>query len=281
MTHIKQLIGLAFLLVVLSTAAKAQSTALFPFEGATHTYGWNGLTNGDLYAFYLTADAAGNVRLDDAVAGEFDFLDTTTGTVAANRAAVPLAWNLGASNNIYYLWIEVRNSGGCINNTFVRITPQVNQFDLLSENIPVDNTISCPAVNTADGFNPLAAGYDAGTTTLQFKVRRTGGNRNWKFEPVLTIDPTWNLDIAVLSIVGANSGTLVADASNVYTVNALDDEVLVTVSVKNQPGNTQVVSFEVRNQSEADTNLLDSNSSNDKVTHTIQIMPVINSMGGA
>jgi len=281
MTHIKQLIGLAFLLVVLSTAAKAQSTALFPFEGATHTYGWNGLTNGDLYAFYLTADAAGDVRLDDAIAGEFDFLDTTTGTVAANRAAVPLAWNLGASNNIYYLWIEVRNSGGCINNTFVRITPQVNQFDLLSENIPVDNTISCPAVNTADGFNPLAAGYDAGTTTLQFKVRRTGGNRNWKFEPVLTIDPTWNIDIAVLSIVGANSGTLVADASNVYTVNALDDEVLVTVSVKNQPGNTQVVSFEVKNQSEADTNLLDSNSSNDKVTHTIQIMPVINSMGGA
>lgn len=281
MTHIKQLIGLAFLLVVLSTAAKAQSTALFPFEGATHTYGWNGLTNGDLYAFYLTADAAGTVRLDDAIAGEFDFLDTTTGTVAANRAAVPLAWNLGASNNIYYLWIEVTNPGGCSNYRHVRVTPQVNQFDLLSENIPIDNTISCPAVNTADGFNPLAAGYDAGTTTLQFKVRRTGGNRNWKFEPVLTIDPTWNIDIAVLSIVGANSGTLVADASNVYTVNALDDEVLVTVSVKNQPGNTQVVSFEVKNQSEANTNLLDSNSSNDKVTHTIQIMPVINSMGGA
>lgn len=281
MTHTKHIIIVVLVLIAFGLSANAQSTLQFPYEGSIHTYSVNGITVGANYNFYITANADRSGLLDDVVTSEFEILNATGIVDSDGLASTPIQWNNGAAAHIYYLWLEATVVDGCSNHIRLTITPQVNQFDLLSENIPVDNTISCPAVNTADGFNPLAAGYDAGTTTLQFKVRRTGGNRNWKFEPVLTIDPTWNIDIAVLSIVGANSGTLVADASNVYTVNALDNEVLVTVSVKNQPGNTQVVSFEVKNQSEADTNLLDSNSSNDKVTHTIQIMPVINSMGGA
>jgi len=161
----------------------------------------------------------------------------------------------------------------------------------LSENIPVDNTISCPAVASTDGFNPLAPAYDAGTTTLKFIVRRVNGTDNkltaqagdsydWFFEPVLSVDPAFNAGISILSIVGVNSGKLVANANSLYTVNGTDSEVTVTVAIKNVPGTSQDVKLMIKNQGENRTNLPDSNSANDAVKHRIEVLPVINSLQG-
>jgi hypothetical protein len=235
----------------------------------------------------------GSGVLDDMSTVEFDFITTPTGSVGTGQstASVPILWNNGASAHVYYLWFKVSTPGGCSNQRYVEILPQVNAFDLLSENIPVDNTESCPAVASADGFNPLAATYDAGSTTLKFKIRRVNGTDNkltanagdtynWKFEPILTVDPTCALCLSIVSVEGANSGTLTADAGKLYTVLGTDDEVTVTVSIRNLPGTTQAVHLKIQNQAEEHTNLLDSNSANDIVTHRVKIMPVIGGMNG-
>jgi hypothetical protein len=156
--------------------------------------------------------------------------------------------------------------------------PQFSGFDLLSENIPVDNTQSCPATTALDGFNPLAGEYNAGTTLINFKVRREGGTLGWMFEPVVTINPEWNIDVAVVSVTAPNAGVLTADASKSYTVPAIDNEVIVAVAVRNYEGTEQVITLEVRNQQEEQTLLGDSNPSNDKVQHRITVIPVISDL---
>lgn len=118
-----------------------------------------------------------------------------------------------------------------------------------------------------------------GSTTLQFKVRREGGNRNWSFELACSYNKSteWNLDVAIVSVVGANAGTITADALSQYKVPAADNEVIVTLNVKNYEGTEQVVTLEVRNQKGANT-VNDSNKSNDIVQHRITVMPVISDL---
>ena len=282
MTRIKTffVLGLVLVLWVFAITAKAQSLPAQPYEGATHTYVVNGLTPGVEYAFFMASQANGSGILDDGSTYEFDFLGSTSGIVASGQstASVPVLWQNGASQHQYYLGITITNPGGCSTNRFLRILPQINAFDLLSENIPVDNTVSCPAIASTDGFNQLDTEYSAGNTTLQFKVRREGGNRGWSFEPVVTIKPEWNVDVAIVSVQGTNAGNITADASNQYKVPAADNEVIVTLNVKNYAGTEQVVTLEVRNQKEEQTQLNDSNKSNDRIQHRITVMPVISDL---
>jgi hypothetical protein len=293
MSQLKNIIIAVLLAAGFSPTAKAQSSALHPFEGATHTYQWNGLQGGDDYEFYLTADASGSVVLDDGANGQFDFIGNRAGKIGAGEssASVPIRWNNGASSSAYYLWFKVTAAGGCSNYRYVGIQPQLNRFDLMSENIPIDNTISCPAVASTDGFNPLASAYDAGTTTLKFIVRRVNGTDNkltvqtgdtydWSFQPFLSVDPAFSQGISIVSIVGVNSGKLVADVNNLYSVTGTDNEVTVTVAVKNVPGTSQDVKLMIKNQGESRTNLPDSNSANDSVKHRIEVLPVIESLQG-
>jgi hypothetical protein len=286
MTQLKNIIILVLLLMAFGLSAKAQSSALQPYEGATHTYTWNGLQEGVSYDFYITASANGSGRYDDVLTGEFDIFNATGTVDADGLAATDITWNSGASDHIYYCWLQVTNSNGCSNYRYVEVMPQVNQFDLLSENIPVDNTISCPAVANEDGFNPGSDSYSAGYTMLQFKVSRENGTDNsltastddtydWSFIPELTVDPSLTDKVNVIISVSnsTNDGTR-------YTVGGDIDEVLVTVSIENAPGEDLDVTLEVTGQQEENTNLSDSEPTNDAVTHTIQVMPVINGMGG-
>ena len=294
MNQPKQFIILVLVLLALGLTANAQSSALHPYEGATHTYLWGGLAQGLDYNFYITANADGSNLLNDDLTGEFEFINNDeTGTVGVDgKASTQIAWYNGASLNIYYVWLQVTSpTSGCSNYRYVEVSPQANQFDLLSENVPVDNTISCPAANTADGFNPDAGSYAAGYTTLQFKVSRENGTDNkltalagdtydWSFIPQLVVDPDLGLTNVIITIEGANSGVVLADASNRYTINGLDDEVTVTVSIENAPGYDLDVNFAVTDQKEHNSNLSDSDPTNDNVTHTIQVMPIIDGMGG-
>lgn len=281
MAHFKHIIVIVLLLFAFGFSAKAQSTALHPYEGATHTYTFSGLAEGLDYDFYITANADGTGLYDDSATGEFDFLTGTTGAVGAGGdAAVQIGWNTGASLNVYYLWIELTIPGGCSNRRYIEVVPQVNQFDLLSENIPATNTKSCPSTNTSDGFNPTASAYDAGFTTLQFLVKREYGTRDWSFIPVLSVNPDMSLGKVIISVMGTNSGNITADTDSRYTVNGLDSEVVVAVSIENAPGYNRDVTLQVTQQRESITNLPDSNPSNDDVVHTIEVMPLINGMGG-
>jgi len=278
------------LLFVFGQAARAQSTARQPYEGAMHAYICDGITAGAGFEFYLTANADGSGRYDDGLTGEFDIINSKGVVGSDGLAFAQVQWNKGASGHIYYLWLEASISG-CSNRINIQIAPQINRFDLLSENVPADNTVSCPAVAASDGFNPMASAYDAGTTTLKFVVRRVNGTDNkltastgdtydWFFEPVLSVDPATNGAVSIVSIVGSKSGTLTANANNLYSVSGSDNEVTVTVAVKNIPGTSQDVKLNIRNQGEMKTNLPDSNTSNDAVKHRIEVLPVINGLQG-
>ena len=282
------------MLLVLGLVASAQSTALRPYEGATHTYAWNGLQEGVGYEFYVAADASSSVIYDDGATGEFDFKTVPSGTIGVgdNAASVEIAWNNGASSHIYYVWLKVTAPSGCSNYRYVEVVPQVNRFDLLSENIPATNTVSCPATSTDDGFNMLASAYDAGTTTLHFLVKREYGTDNkltpavgdtydWAFTPQLVVlENIPGLSNAIISVEGTNSGVIAANAGR-YTVKGTDDAVDVTVTIQNAPGAERKVTLQVTLGAESNSNLQDSNPDNNNVTHTIQVMPLIGGMSGA
>jgi VCBS repeat-containing protein len=282
MTQFKHIIVLVLMLTVLGLVAKAQSTPILPYEGATHTYTVNGLQEGVNYAFYITANANGTGLYDDGATGEFDFKTVPTGTIGVGEstATVDIGWNNGASSHNYYVWLEVTIPGGCSNNISLQVTPQANDFDLLSENIPESNTRSCPSINNADGFNPLASNYEAGYTNLEFLVKKANSNRNWSFIPALAVNPDLALGKYIISVSGTNSGIITPNSENRYTVLAADDNVTVNVSIENAPGYTRNVTLEITGQREEQTNLPDSNPSNDKVNHTIEVIPVIGGMGG-
>jgi len=284
MTHLKSISLILFCVLAVSWTASAQSTARQPYEGATHSYTWNGLAEGLEYEFYLTANREESNPLDDGSTFEFDFLETPNGTVGSEgRASVPIIWNNGAALNQYRLWFQAKIPGGCSNYRFVVITPQPNAFDVLSANIPVDNTESCPAVSAADGFNPvMGEAYSLGLTQLAFKVSREGGARNWSFKPELTSNPK-NEELFVVSLVvtaGNQTETLTADANGLYTVPAVYSEVIVSVSVANIAGNDQVITLTATEQIEEGTQLRDNNPTNDAVQHTITVMPLIQGMEG-
>ena len=291
MFQFKPFIILAIMLFAFGQAAQSQSTARRPYEGAMHAYTCNGISVGAVYNFYITANADGSGYYDDGLTGEFDIINAKGKVGGDGLASTQIQWNAGASLHIYYVWLEATNNGGCSNKISIQVTPQINKFDLLSENIPVDNTMSCPAVASTDGFNPLAPAYDAGTTLLKFIVRRVNGTDNkltaqagdtynWSFQPVLSVDPAFSQGISIVSIVGVNSGKLVADVNNLYSVAGTDNEVTVTVAVKNVPGTSQDVKLTIKNQSESRSNLLDSNSANDTVKHRIEVLPVIDRLQG-
>ncbi|MFA9388599.1 MAG: hypothetical protein ACERKD_02245 [Prolixibacteraceae bacterium] len=291
MNQPKNIIILVFMLLAFGLTANAQSSALNPYEGATHTYAWSGVTQGLNYDFYITANADGSGMYNDDLTGEFDILNATGVVGADGKAATGISWNTGAAANVYYMWLEVTSTSGCSNYRYVRVTPQTNQFDLLSENVPVTNTISCPATASEDGFNPGSDTYAAGSTVLQFKVTRANGTDNtltasagdtydWSFIPQLMVDPDLGLSNVIITIEGAKSGVVLADVNNRYQISGLDNDVTVTVSIQNAPGYDLKVDMKVTGQKEHNTNLSDSDPTNDNVTHTIQVMPVIGGMGG-
>lgn len=281
------------------TTVQAQSTALTPAEGATHTYRWSDLMPGDSYEFYMTADASGSTVLDAAAVAEFDFIGSPTGTIGSSEtsAAVSVLWNNGAAANIYYLWFKITAAGsGCSNMAYVRITPQANLFDVLAQNNPEGNTESCPNIESANGFNPVADGRrDDGITLLQFKVKRENGTDNpltpavgdtynWSFTASLSSVPDWANNLAIESVQGAG-GTIgfTDNGDGSYAVNSVPgtiDEVIVTVRLNNLQGGQQEITMQISNMIEDSTSLGDSNNANDSATHTIKPLPAIGTMNG-
>lgn len=152
------------LLISVGFSAQAQGTALQPFEGAIHTYMWDGLQEGMEYEFYVTADAGGNSVFDDGVTEEFDFMTTANGTVAEGNSAASaqIQWNPGAALKNYFLWIKVTGTSGCSNYRYVGILPAPNNrsigFDVVASNecfSPGGNGFELPVSLLANNGEPL------------------------------------------------------------------------------------------------------------------------------
>ena len=161
----KHTITTLLLLISYGFSAQAQGTALQPFEGAIHTYLWDGLQEGVEYEFYVTADAGGNSVFDDGVTEEFDFLTTADGTVTEGNSAASaqVQWNPGAALKNYFLWIKITGTSGCSNYRFVEILPQPNNrsigFDVVASNecfSPGGNGFELPVSFLGNEGEPLA-----------------------------------------------------------------------------------------------------------------------------
>jgi hypothetical protein len=111
-------------------------------------------------------------------------------------------------------------------------------------------------------------------------LRRENGSRDWSFVPSLTVNPDLSLGKFIISVTGNNTGVITPDFDNRYMVYGSDNEVLVTVTIENAPGYTRDVMLQLTGQREEQTNLPDGNPANDKVTHTIEVIPLIGGMGG-
>jgi hypothetical protein len=202
-------------MVLLISSASAVGTKIAPQIDETHTYQWNGLTEGDNYTLYLTTNVsadpstAESAKLSD-LATTFDLSDddtfgqsSVTSTVAAspdNNASVDIQWFCGTEGNTYFLWLKVvGDADGCSNYTYVAITPvtginffvealgDTNTDWATTQTAVADGTAYCPDVTT--NFVADEANYEAGQSTLYYRVTRDNTcaiANDWKFEIELT-----------------------------------------------------------------------------------------------
>ena len=220
------------------SSAIAQSSALSPYEGATHSYSWSGLQQGAEYEFYITADADGNGLYDDELNGEFDFLSGSSGTVGVggSSALVDVMWNTGAAGGDYFMWLKVTEPGGCSNYRYVGIVPQPNDrtigFDVLASTGCFDvesNDFSLP-FNAQDGSGqPLSAANFP--MLIEFNVNGESHSQLVSFENQLlqisetmfAANPIQNtvVIVEITSALDANSEVLVPEVENGTHVRTL------------------------------------------------------------
>jgi len=265
------------------------STALAPFNGATHTYKFKGIAQDREFKFYLSPTAN---NIND-LTGETDFGSFTTsatGTVGADgEATVTIEWAANASG-LYgasgskgtqiYLYVKVYEStvgsGICENYKAVRIVPATNSFSILLAD--QGTSPSCP--DLTDGFNPLAApsnDYDAGKTTLSFEVTRNGSSNNWSLNFDITHVGTGAFTYQIDSGTTAN-GTIGA-TTNVAVPTLSANNTIITIVVDNVPGETPKFTITPTGAQDLVT-LISPLTLPPAIVHDINEMPVIGDFEG-
>ncbi|MBT3384871.1 MAG: hypothetical protein HN778_09455 [Prolixibacteraceae bacterium] len=243
MNQVQQIIITLLLPIAFGLSAKAQNPVLTPYEGATHSYGWNGLQEGLGYEFYMSANADGNGLYNDALTGEFDFLTSSSGTVGIGEinATLDIAWNAGASLGHYYLWIKVTYPDGCSNYRYVGIAPQQNNrfvgFDIMASNQCFNiegNSFEQPVSVLDNNDQLLAEGYFP--LTVNFTVNGAAFSQIVEFgqqvlqirEEWFTIDPLLNTDVVVqiIGVTDKNSAQIqpgIENGMHVHTIFAIPE----------------------------------------------------------
>lgn len=195
---------MVLMLLSFGIVANAQSPPLFPYEGATHTYACNGITEGADYEFRIAA------KTGDVLAGDFDFIGDYLGTIGNDGiASVQIQWNIGSSLKEYAVWLEV-NTSGCSNKIFLGVSPQPNNrsvgFDVLAStecfNLS-DNSFTLSFVALDNNGQPLSAAHYP--MLIEFGVNGNNQNQTVDFnnqnlqisENWFTVDPTQNTEVLV------------------------------------------------------------------------------------
>lgn len=295
-----------------STKSFAQvSTPLKPYDGATHTYTFDGMTDGYKYQFYLTTNPQ---EKDNTVAvpANSGVLTGATGTVGADatgKATVSIKWDAAASgtynagNPIYLflkIWDEAPATNVCENYKAVQIIPVPNDFNVLVADVTVTGEPeSCPELDFAKDFQPVIGdvnidadpeteAYSAGYSEIAFKVSREGTNNAWDFN--FTISSVAGANYTY-SVVGANTAEVTGDqdtSTKDIAVDAADDFVTITLKVPNVAGANPDLTFTINSAQDNLTKAADlaeagtpADPEDDTVTHTINVLPVIGNFIGS
>lgn len=294
----KLLLSLVVCLGIVSFASQtmAQSSALAPFDGATHTYTFNGITDGLDYEFYISTNPNGIAQA--GLITDFGILvgDSNTdglatnaelgGVVASNSVSVNITWALdaaskyGASGSVQtgvYLFVRVFDDSDatvCENYKAVMITPVTNAFSVtLADAIA---SPSCPDLD--NGFNPLESAYAAGKTTLTFEIDRAGSSNNWTFDFDITQVGTgaYTYSVEGASAVSGTTGGTTNVAVNNYTA----DNATIVIVVDNMTNETPVFTLEVKNAEDDVTKVIPVTLPA-SIAHTINTMPAIGGFIGS
>jgi len=296
----KLLLSLAICLGLVSFASElsAQSTAIAPYDGATHTYTFDGITDGLDYEFYVSTNPNGiaqaglitnfGILVNDA---NTDGVATHTelgGVVTGNEVSVDITWDLtaaakyGISGSVQtgvYLFVRVFDASDatvCENYKSVMITPKTNAFDVTLADVDALTNPSCPDLN--NDFNPLESSYNLGKTTLTFEIDRSGSTNNWSFDFDITQVGTGAFTYSVEgapAVSGTTGGTINVPVNN-YTAN----NATIVIVVDNVTNESPVFTLEVKNAADDVTSVIPV-AMPASVGHTISTMPAIGSFTGS
>lgn len=262
-------------LVIVAGSAMAQSSAVSPYAGAKHNYKWGGIgtANSETFQFYITSDASGATRVADqsnyvmaanGTTGTFvqtDGSENFNGTVpGGGEVDVDITWDAGlAASTQFYLWLRIDDNKSCYNTKKVLITIQLNNLNFTiaqltattnwatSDALAVDDStipeecLDESTITSGDGNS----GYNAGTTTLYYKIKRVGGSVNtWDLDLALTANPAYTYSITVndgsSNLINNAPGTanVAGTTHNLSNVGASVNALLVTVVLVNDPSVT-------------------------------------------
>ncbi|MCZ4694435.1 hypothetical protein DWB61_03955 [Ancylomarina euxinus] len=274
------------------------STALAPFNDATHTYQFKGITEGREFQFYLSP-TINELDPTNEVSDFGTFVTSATGSVDnTGIASVKIKWAPGASTiygasgtNGVYLYVKIYETGTdpaelaiCENYKAVKVIPVANAFNVTLADL---NDPSCPELDPTKDFQPIVtvasdpaqtnSGYNAGKSTIQFEVGRVNTSNDWNFTFDLTTTNAGNFTYSVNGVNGTQASTLTGiDAGTINT-----DKVTIEIVLENQQGQTPEFGITIKSAKDLVT-LAEAIAANlpglDK--HTVKEMPAIGDFFG-
>ncbi len=291
----KLLLSLAICLGLVSFAS-AQSTAIAPYDGATHTYTFDGITNGLDYEFYVSTNSNGisqaglitnyGILVNDANTDGVATYTELGGVVTGNQVSVDITWDLtaaakyGATGSVQtgvYLFVRVFDTSDatvCENYKSVMITPTTNAFNVTLAD--AGTSPSCPDLN--NGFIPLESSYNLGKTTLTFEINRSGSTNDWTFDFDITQVGTGAFTYSVEG--GSAVAGITGATTNVPVNNYTASNATIVIVVDNVTNESPVFTLEVKNAADDVTSVIPV-AMPVAVGHTISTMPAIGSFTGS
>ncbi|MCY1635869.1 hypothetical protein [Marinifilum sp. D737] len=261
----------------------AQSSAVKPYAGATHTYTFNNVEANAAYEFYVTESStysATPVKLSDFGV----FIGNASSSIGATEgaASIQITWDADAYTNYgvngVYLFLNVTADGsscGVGNYKAVHIMPQANDFNVAvaAAALPTcaDLTNLQPVVNTDVSNLTDYTHYEAGTTSMTFTITRESSTNQWSGAYTVSCDNAtvpFTID-ATPAATGDKTGSISGETG---------DSVTVTVIMKNTPGTNPTFTLTMTSASDDVTGLDDLTLGSD--THMINLMPKIGDFVG-
>lgn len=282
----KLLLSLVICLGLVSFASQtiAQSTAVEPYDGATHTYTFANVEDGASYEFYVSTSTTAFGATDELKSNEFGtFATSATGSITGGPgpAAVTINWDSDVSTNYgagLYLYLKVTASGdpctGPGNYKAVHIMPKSNLFDIsIAANAGNPSCASLaglePVVNTTD--IDVDADYVAGTTSMTFDITVTGSDA-WTGGYDVTCDiPTVSFSV--------NGGVSTIATKSVGFTNETAKTLTVTILMTNSPGTTPTFTVAMTSATDVLSGVSDATLGSDD--QAINLMPAIGGFTGS
>lgn len=283
---------LLILLVTLLTSSLSnvfgQGTKWTPWPNETYTYsigaiGSDGTANNLTYTWWVSTSTTST---DPSDAGTITPYTVVSGS-GTKDFQVQWGYDVytvaNSNGGSVYLFVKVEdNAGGCLNFAYKTITPS-NNLNLVVWDVtgapdetvasPTNNSGNqCPELLSTQAFNPNWDSYNAGYTYVRYRIDREYSNAEWSFDYAVTGAATTKGTVSV----EAPSGTATI-SGNTVTVPAASNYVFINIPVDNTPGSGIDVTFTISNASDTNSASETGTQTDDASTHTIKIMPRIDS----